>query len=432
MLFFAWLLLRQFAFPCELSHSDSRLKLEYPSDIGRSPTDAVAGHIEINAGEDIDMTFKKTILAGFILLVVLASGISLSGLYHQPLGPSLELPTAIQPAPTLTTFPIEEISVSSTATESQPTATQTAAPQPLCGGPEVMNILAIGSDARGQHYLYGLADIIRLVRVDFVHAHVGILEVPRDLWVEIPEISDHYGITEGKLNQAYLYGNKGLGYYDGPGEGPGLLARTLSLNFGAQPDHYLAVNMLTFEAIVDAVGGIDIYLPYEISVKSKDNPKGFAIPEGQHHIDGETALWVARIRQYHTFGRAENQNIVMCALRKKLLSRAVLPAIPQLVKDFRRYVQTDLSPEQINQLACLATRMTGANVVFASFPMETFKGAKRYDPQLKATTSILEADYNVLRDYIDRFQQGTWPDPALLINATPSLTETDLEFSCDD
>ena len=37
--------------------------------------------------------------------------------------------------------------------------------------------------------------------------------------------------------------------------GEGLLARTLNLNFGAQPDHYLAVNMLTFEMIVDAIGG---------------------------------------------------------------------------------------------------------------------------------------------------------------------------------
>lgn len=295
-----------------------------------------------------------------------------------------------------------------------------------------MNILAIGSDARGDHYLYGLADIMRLVRVDFVNARVAVLEVPRDLWVEIPEISDHYNITHGKLNQAYLYGNQGLGYYDGPGEGPGLLARTLNLTFGAHPDHYLAVNMRTFEAIVDAVGGIDVYLPYEISVRSKDNPKGFAIPEGQHHIDGETALWIARIRQYHTFGRAENQNIVMCALRKKVLSPAIVPAIPQLVKDFQRYVQTDLSLEQINQLGCLATQMRGTDVVFASFPMELFKGAKMYDPQLKATTSVLEADYDVLRDYIDRFQQGAWPDPDLVINTTPSPAGSDLEFACDD
>jgi LCP family protein required for cell wall assembly len=378
------------------------------------------------------MAVKKKTIFGIILLILVTLGMLSFKLYRQPLGPALELPTSTRRAPTLTTFPVEEIAIDSTATEFQQTATQTATPEPLCSGPAVMNILAIGSDARGQHYLYGLADIIRLVRVDFVNARLTILEVPRDLWVDIPEISDHYDITQGKLNQAYLYGNKGLGYYDGPGEGPGLLARTLNLNFGAQPDHYLAVNMRTFEAVVDAIGGIDIHLPYEISVKSKDNPKGFAIPEGQHHIDGETALWVARIRQYHTFGRAENQNIVMCALRKKLLSPAVVPAIPELVRSFRSYVQTDFSPEQINQLACLATQMRGTNVVFASFPMETFKGAKKYDPQLKATTSVLEADYNVLRDYIDRFQQGTWPDPDLVIQNTPSPAATDLEFSCED
>jgi LCP family protein required for cell wall assembly len=290
-----------------------------------------------------------------------------------------------------------------------------------------MNILAVGSDARAQHYLYGLADIIRLVRVDFVNARVAILEVPRDLWVDIPDIADHYGITQGKLNQAYLYGNKGLGYYDGPGEGPGLLARTLHLNFGAQPDHYIAVNMRTFEAVVDAVGGIDVNLPEEISVRSKDNPKGFAIPEGQHHIDGETALWIARIREFGTFSRAANQNIVMCALRKKLLSPDVIPAIPELVKSFRSYVQTDFSPEQINQLACLAAQMQGTDVVFAGFPMENFKVGKIFDPQLGTTTSILETDFNVLRDYIDRFQQGTWPDPDLVIEP-----ERDLEVSCED
>jgi LCP family protein required for cell wall assembly len=270
------------------------------------------------------------------------------------------------------------------------------------------------------------------VRVDFVNARVTILEVPRDLWVEIPDISDHYNITHGKLNQAYFYGNKGMGYYDGPGEGPGLLARTLNLNLGAQPDHYLAVNMKTFEAIVDAIGGIDVYLPYDVSVKSPTNPKGFSVDAGQHHFDGETALWVARVRQYNVFGRAENQNIIMCALRKKLLSPAVVPAIPQLINDFQRYVQTDLSPEQINQLGCLAAQMHGTDVVFASFPIELFKRSTIYDPDLKGNTFVFDADFNILRDYIDRFQQGTWPDPAAQINNTPTPLGTDAEFSCED
>jgi LCP family protein required for cell wall assembly len=375
------------------------------------------------------VTTQRKLVFGILLLVLMASGSAAFNLYRQPLGPGLHLPPATQASPTLTTFPIEQVNAQITAAEE---AAPTSTPQPMCGGPAVMNILAIGSDARGNHYLYGLADVIRLVRVDFVNARVTILEVPRDLWVEIPEIADHYDITQGKLNQSYLYGNKGFGYYDGPGEGPGLLARTLDLNFGARPDHYIAVNMKTFEAIVDAVDGIDVYLPYDVEVVTPDYPNGYGVDAGQHHFDGKTALWVARIRQYGTFSRAENQNIIMCALRKKLLSPAIVPAIPQLVKDFQRYVQTDLSPEQINQLACLATQMSGANVVFASFPMELFSVTKTFDPQSKATTSTLDADFDILRDYVAQFHAGTWPDPNLVINTTPSPAEMDMEFACED
>ncbi|HSO11760.1 MAG TPA: LCP family protein [Anaerolineales bacterium] len=377
------------------------------------------------------MISKRYFTLGIVLLLFVMGGVQLFRLYRQPLGARLELPTATRTRPTLTSFPVGNEAVANAITET-PQATATSTSQPLCGGPSTMNILAIGSDSRGNHYLYGLADVIRLVRVDFINVRVTILEIPRDLWVDIPEISDHYGITQGKMNQAYLYGNKGLGYYDGPGEGPGLLARTLDLNLGARPDHYLAVNMKTFENIVDAVGGIDVYLPYDVSVRSPKNPEGFHVEEGQHHFDGETALWVARIREYHTFGRAENQNIVMCALRKKILSPAIVPAVPELIATFQRYVQTDLSPEQINQLACLATQMSGQDVVFAGFPIRLFTNAKQYDPQLGATTSILEADKDILRDYIQRFQLGLWPDPNLIINTTPSPAQTDAEFSCED
>jgi hypothetical protein len=76
--------------------------------------------------------------------------------------------------------------------------------------------------------------------------------------------------------------------------------------------------------------------------------------------------------------------------------------------------------------------MSGTNVVFASFPIELFKPIKTFDPQIKSTTSTLDADFGVLRSYINRFQAGTWPDPDLVIRNTPSPGATDLEFACDD
>jgi anionic cell wall polymer biosynthesis LytR-Cps2A-Psr (LCP) family protein len=72
-----------------------------------------------------------------------------------------------------------------------------------------MTILAVGADNRADNYIYGLADVIRLVDIDFVTPRVTVFSLPRDLWVEIPDISDHYGITHGKLNQAYFMEHPG-------------------------------------------------------------------------------------------------------------------------------------------------------------------------------------------------------------------------------
>ena len=54
--------------------------------------------------------------------------------------------------------------------------------------------------------------------------------------------------------------------------------------------------------------------------------------------------------------------------------------------------------------------------ISASFPIELFESVKQYDTQLGDTTSILDADKDVLRDYINRFQLGLWPNPNLTIN----------------
>ena len=76
---------------------------------------------------------------------------------------------------------------------------------PICGGPRVMNILAIGSDTRSTGYTWGLSDVMRVVRLDFVNPGITVLDFPRDLWVKIPYISDNLnGQDHEKLNQAYL------------------------------------------------------------------------------------------------------------------------------------------------------------------------------------------------------------------------------------
>lgn len=335
--------------------------------------------------------------------------------WRAPLGPGLGLPTSTSTAeiilPTESASPRTPMPSTVHATPT-PLATPSATPAPLCGGPPLMVILAIGADS-GQSYDYGLADAIRVVRIDFVTPKVTALTFPRDLWVEIPDINTKYNITQGKLNQAYFYGGKGMGYYQGEGEGPGLLARTLQLNFGVHVDHYGAINMNTFVKLVDAVGGIDLYLPEDVDGTSED-PMTIDLgyfPAGQHHFTGEEALRFARIRKkYSDFARQDHQTMVLCALRAKLKEPSVFTRIPQIISAFQGSVQTDLSPEQLMQLACLLPHLKRENILFASFPPELLPPGRVYNPYYKKTTFAIQADNQALREYVAKFMAGTWPD----------------------
>lgn len=283
--------------------------------------------------------------------------------------------------------------------------TPTASPR--CGGPPVMTILAIGSDTRSTGYTWGLSDVMRVVRIDFVTPRLTALDFPRDLWVEIPEIADNLdGQDHEKLNQAYLYGNPGDGfkYWDDPSAGPGLLARTLDLNFGVKVDHYVAVNMQTFVRLVDAVGGVDVTLTKRIGESHNPN-----LERGTHHLSGAEALAVARDRTDGVFSRGEEQNLVLCALQKKLLDPSVMTHIPDLIQSFKGSVQTDLSPQIMSQLACLATQLPRQNFALYSFPEQLFTGTRIYDPVFQKAVFIWDADFDMLRRYTMLFQTGSWP-----------------------
>ena len=368
----------------------------------------------------------KIILAvtGVILAALAVTGLvvypRLSQSWSAPLGPSLGLPTytpTIVP-PTSTTVATSAVAQSSvappdnsTVTPEAPALQPTPTASPLCGGPPVMVVLAIGADS-GIDYNYGLADVIRIVRVDFTVPKVSVLSMPRDLWVEIPDLENPYGVDHGKLNQAYFYGNPGMGYYKGPGAGPGLLARTLDKNFSLRVDHYGAVNMQTFVKIVNAVGGIDLYLPNDVDgrpIDDKTEDMGYFYA-GNNHFNGDQALRFARIRKrYNDFTRMDNQNMVICALKKKITSAEVLPKIPKIIAAFQDSILTDLSPEQLAQLACLAPKLKRENLLFTSLPQEIFSPSRVYSPQQKDTTFVVEADYDVIRDYVERFMAGAWP-----------------------
>ncbi|MFC1996208.1 LCP family protein [Chloroflexota bacterium] len=369
------------------------------------------------------------IIFGVIIAAGLFTGISLFQKWNQPLGEGLSLPTltAVEissqenvsdPSKTTVTAFQPAQANSSLQDEADPTAlptntpVPTATPEPLCGGPATMTILALGVDSGGDNdYLYGLADVIKIVRIDFVTPKVTVMSLPRDLWVQIPGIEE-YGVTEGKLNQSYFYGTKGMGYYDGSGGAPGLMARTMQDNFGLTVDHYGTVNMVTFTRMVDAVGGIDLYLPTDVDgrpVDDKTEDMGYFYA-GVNHFNGNAALRFSRIRKTDTiFARMDRQTMVICALRDKLLQPSVVGDIPELIASFQGSLITDLSPAQMSQMACLLPKLSDENIIFGGIPQEELTQSRQWDERQGYNTFVWGIDNDLVRDYIDRFEAGTWP-----------------------
>jgi LCP family protein required for cell wall assembly len=382
------------------------------------------------------------------ILLIIGGFIAYETLWNHPLSPSLSLSTpsgdSLAPAfqPTIASTlsddppvvaastppgdppaPAFQPTIASTASNNQPVdastqnSGETGGTKPtICDGPETLTILAIGSDYRGGggDYLYGLADVIRIVRIDFTKPSVSVLAIPRDLWVYIPGLGDHYGkpgeAMYGKINQAYLFGTPGMGYFQGSGGGAGYLADTLYYNFGIFPDHYVVVSMKAVEDAIDAVGGVDITLDKPVDGNYGGGDSGY-YAAGTHHFDGATALKFARIRYgYSDLTRIDNQTLVLLALGKKATSPEVLPQLPQIISSFYgKKVLTDLSPADISMFLCLARQLDPGEIKFVSLPADTYSAEKIFSQTQNDIVFAYVPDTNKVIEVINNFKSGIWP-----------------------
>ncbi len=302
---------------------------------------------------------KGWVLASLLALALISTAsylaLAFGREFARPLGPTL---APLEPPPTVAvpsqepSQPVQSAfgaSIAPTPTamgaEATKESTPTATPAPKCGGPSAMVLLLVGADTKDGYY-YGLADSIRAVRIDFVEPRITVLAFPRDLWVSIPGLADR-GITHGKVNQAYFYGN----LYNQPGGGPSLLAQTLQVNFGLGVDHYVAINESVFVSAINRLGGIDLYLPGRANGTWVGLPYS---PSGWYHFTGQKALEFASIRMPDSdWQRIDRQNQVLMAMAEKARQPQKLPQVLGIVFSLLDQTLTDLSKADISRLFCL-------------------------------------------------------------------------------
>ena len=218
-----------------------------------------------------------------------------------------------------------------------------------------VTFLIIGSDSRdGLSDLTNFgpaggerADVIILLQIHPADGTAQMLSIPRDLWVAIP------GHGNNKINAAFAFG------------GAPLMVDTVARETGIPINHYVQVDFVGFQAIVDQLGGVPINFPYP----ARDTKSGLRVEAGQHTLDGRQALAFARSRSYqelqngswvsvdaNDIGRTRRQQQLIFSIIRTMARPSSVFELGNIVESFAEHLTIDARLAQGSMIE-LAWRM---------------------------------------------------------------------------
>jgi LCP family protein required for cell wall assembly len=238
------------------------------------------------------------------------------------------------------------------------------------------NILLLGTDDSPQRGTVGRTDTIILATVVPLQPYVGVLSIPRDLWVSVP------GVGEQRINTAYFFAEANQS-----GSGPQAAMLTIRDNFAVPVHYYAVIHMLGLISVVDAVGGVDIQL---------SSPMG-GLSAGAHHLDGSEALAFVRERSdSDDFARMLRTQVLLSAVFSKVVGPSFWPSLPQFVVSLTKVIETNIPFWQWPRLllALLRALVFGIDSQTIArdmvYPFQTSQGAQVLAPNWDAIHPLLK------------------------------------------
>jgi len=219
------------------------------------------------------------------------------------------------------------------------------------------NILVLGADQRPGWEAWR-TDSIMVVAIDTKYQQVGIISIPRDLYVEIPD----YG--KERINAVDYIGEK----KKVSGGGPALVARVISDSLGIPTQHYARIQMDGLAKLIDALGGVTVTLDCPLYERAPNDsvPAGYVewtLPAGPSQLDGATARKFATYRYVTSdFGRIQRQQQLIWAIRNRALQGNIIARIPELWRAFSDIFTTDLSLVDVIRLANIGIKFKPGDV----------------------------------------------------------------------
>ncbi|QQG52369.1 MAG: LCP family protein [Candidatus Falkowbacteria bacterium] len=218
-----------------------------------------------------------------------------------------------------------------------------------------INIVLLGMGGEGHDGAY-LSDTIMLASLKPSTKQVALVSVPRDLQVPLEEAGYR------KINNINAFAEA-----KEPGSGGQATIDALSKLFNLNIDYYVRVDFAGFENVIDELGGVTVNVENTLDdyaypiLGQEDNPDYYAryehlhIDKGIQTMDGELALKYARSRhgiggEGSDFARAKRQQLILEAVKEKLLSKQTLlnpVTIGKLISQFSQHVSTNFSVWEI-------------------------------------------------------------------------------------
>jgi LCP family protein required for cell wall assembly len=184
------------------------------------------------------------------------------------------------------------------------------------------NILLMGIDRPPEGTDASRTDTLILTTIMPLRPYVGMLSIPRDLWVKIP------GVGENRINTAHFFAEANQ-----HGSGPAAAAATVSGDFGVPVDYTVRIRFDGITSIVDAMGGVDVELPKATAI----------LPAGKHHLDGKQALAFVRDRKNaDDFFRMEDGQLFIKAMFRQMFSPATWLRLPKVAAAVLQSVDTNV------------------------------------------------------------------------------------------
>lgn len=217
---------------------------------------------------------------------------------------------------------------------------------------EPFTVLLLGQDNRPGEDA-ARADTIIVARIDPENDKVWMLSIPRDTRVQIP------GHGTQKINAATFYG------------GPSLMVETVEGFLGMPINHYMDIDFDGFIQVVDSLGGVWVDVDTEIDDPKASSHGSFTashIDKGYQLLDGDHALTFVRSRDFPDadFTRMRHQQQFFKALADQATKFGNVLKIPGMVEDVSQYMSSDMSLNQIVDVAMALRDMGGANVQTAT------------------------------------------------------------------